>query len=119
MFTFEEYLTGWLIYMGLIVGVLGVFWWLTRRIPWLYFKQILRLVVSAILLVPVRVPETADLWAPAWIVGALELIFSGVDAFMPIAQALLIAIGIALAVYALLVLFKLFIFRKKQEHPSE
>lgn len=115
MFTFEEYVIGWLVYMGLIVGVLAIFWWLTRPIPWLYLKQVLRLIVSAILLVPVSVPETTNLWAPAWIVGALELIFGGLDGFMPIGQVLLIAISVALVVYGLLITIKLFVTRKKQE----
>jgi len=118
MFTFEEYLTGWLIYMGLIIGVLAIFWWLTRAIPWLHFKQVLRLIVSAILLAPVAVPETTSLWAPAWIVGALELIFGGVEGFMPIGIVLLTAVGFALAVYVPLAIAIAVIKRKKQASPA-
>lgn len=113
MFTFEEYLIGWLIYMALIIGVLAVFWWLTKSIPWVYAKNVLRLIASAILLVPVRVPDTEAFWAPAWIVGALELIFGGLEAFIPVAQVLLIAIGVTLLIYCLLVLI-LWIVRSKR-----
>jgi len=119
MFTIEDYITGWFIYMGLIIGVLAVFWWLTRSIPWLHFKQVLRLLVSAILLAPVSVPETASLWAPAWIVGALELIFGGVEGFMPIGKVLLTAIAVALAVYIPLAVIVAVIRRKKQEKPAQ
>lgn len=117
MFTFEEYLIGWLVYMALIVGVLAVFWWLTRSIPWLYFKQVLRLIVSAILLVPVQIPETDALWAPAWVVGVLELIFAGPEGFMPIGLMLLVAVAIALCVYIVL-LFAAAIIRTKKPSPA-
>jgi len=118
MFTFEEYLTGWLVYMGLIIGVLAVFWWLTRFIKWVSVKHSLRLIVSAILLVPVPVPDTANFWAPAWIVGALELIFSGLENFIPIGQRLLVAVAMALVIYALLTLLWVFIKRRKASPES-
>lgn len=102
MFTFEEYFIGWLVYFAFIIGVLAVFWWLTKAIPWINVKNALRVMVSAVFLVPVRVPETDALWAPAWIVGALELIFSGVEAFIPIGQTLLIAAVLALLIYCVL-----------------
>lgn len=112
MFTFEEYLVGWVVYMALIIGVLAVFWWLTKSIPWMYVKSSLRLIASTILLVPVRVPETEVFWAPAWIVGVLEFIFTGVDAFIPIGQILFIAVVIALLIYCLLVLSHWYFFSK-------
>lgn len=100
MFGPQEHLIGWLIYFGTTMLILVVFWQLTRPIPWLYLKQGLRLVGTIFLLVPIGVEDTS-FYAPAWVVGFLQLIFSGVEGFMPIGHLLLTAVLIGLIVYVI------------------
>ena len=119
MFSFQEYIIGWVIYLFSTVGLLFVFWHLTRNIPWFYFKQSVRLVMATLLLVPAAV-EDADLYlAPAWIKGFLQLIFSGLEGFTPVARGLLISILLAFIIYLLLLIVQT-LFRRKfpQNHDS-
>lgn len=112
MFSAEEHLYGWLIYMAFLIGVFVVFWRLTRRIPWLYTKQAVRLIGSAVLLVPIPVQQGSVFWAPAWVVSILEFIFNGLEGFLPIGRVIIIGVLIALMVYCvLLMVFQ--IYRQK------
>ena len=101
MFSFEEYLWGWSIYILAVLGLLMAFWRLTRSIPWFYLKQCLRLVVATLLLTPAMVGSSNLYWAPAWIQGVLQLIFVGLDDFYPIGRLLLMVVLIALVFYLL------------------
>lgn len=104
MFSFQEYLSGWLFYMLCVVALLAVFWQLTKRIPWVHVKQCLRLSVASILLVPAVVEDATLYWAPAWIKGLLTLIFSGEEGVWPIAKLLLIAVLVSFIIYLLLLI---------------
>ena len=114
MFSFQEYLIGWLVYVAATLGVLLAFWRLTRHLPWFYAKQCLRLAVAAILLVPMTISSDSFYWAPAWIQGILLLIFEGMEGFWPVARILLLAMLLALLVYLLLELAILAYKRRKQ-----
>lgn len=86
MFTAEEYITGWCIYLVAVLGLLVLFWVITRDLPWHHLKQSLRLIVATVLLVPGIVENAPGFLAPAWVKGILQLIFTGADGFIPIAQ---------------------------------
>lgn len=104
MYGAQEHIIAWSIYMAVVIGLLGVFWHFTRAISWFYSKQCLRLGAATFLLMPTAASNTSVYWAPAWVVGFLELIFSGLDGFLPIGRLLLMGLLAALLVYLVLVL---------------
>ena len=52
MMNSEDYLMGWLLYLGGACGLLLCWWWITRKIPWPDFRNLLRLIPAALLLTP-------------------------------------------------------------------
>ncbi len=114
MFSIEEYIIGWAVYLVAVIGLLAVFWRMTRSIPWLYFKQSLRLVVAALLLLPATIEAMPTYWAPAWVKGLLHLIFSGVEGFWPVGRSLLIGVLFTLVVYLVLLIVTHFYQQKRQ-----
>ena len=99
MFTAEEYITGWCVYLVSVLGLLVLFWVVTRKLPWHHFKQGLRLGVATVLLVPAIVENSPGFLAPAWVKGLLQLIFTGTDGFMPVAQWMFSWLAIVLFIY--------------------
>ena len=102
MFSLEEYLWGWGVYLLASIGLLLVFWRLTRSISWLYVKQSVRLIVATLLLTPALVENTTNSWSPAWVQGFLQLVFVGTEGFIPIGRLLLLAVCIVLISYLLI-----------------
>lgn len=102
MFSFQEYLIGWILYLCCMVGLLAFFWRITRAMPWLHLKQCSRLSVATLLLVPTRVDAALGYWAPAWVKGLLHGVFYGFEAFWPIGRGLLAIMGFVLVVYGLI-----------------
>lgn len=64
----NEYLITWGIYTVAVLGAMLVWWAMTRPIPWRWLKQPLRLLVTALLLVPAPVAADRVELAPAFIV---------------------------------------------------
>lgn len=119
MFSFEEYIIAWSVYLVSVIVLLAVFWQLTKRIPWLYVKEPLRLLAASLLLVPALVDGTNTFWAPAWIKGLLHLIFSGPEGFWPIGKLLLIGVLATLIVYLLLsIVVRLYQLKRKPKASS-
>ncbi len=114
MFSFEEYVVAWLAYLVCVLGVLSVFWRITRALPWLYCKQSLRLIVASMLLVPAQVEESPLFWAPAWVKAMLVFVFSGTDELMSVGKLVLTGTLFALIVYFTLSIIMLF-FRKRPQ----
>ena len=104
MFSFEEYLWGWVIYLVASVGLLMAFWRITRYITLIYLKQSLRLIIATLLLTPALIENTFYLWSPAWMQGLLQLIFVGIDGSLPIGRYLLIAVCAVLILYLLILM---------------
>ena len=69
----SEYVLAWLAYLLSAVGVLAVWWRVTRFIPWMPFKQLLRVLVAAPMLIPAPVAEGALEWAPALFVLLFDI----------------------------------------------
>ncbi|MGH1486603.1 MAG: hypothetical protein ACRBCI_10315 [Cellvibrionaceae bacterium] len=124
MFSAQEYIVGWLVYLIAVVGLLFIFWRMTRRIPWLYLKQCLRLIVATVLLLPAAVDDATHYWAPAWIKGFLQLVFGEMEQFLPIATNMLIAALGSIIVYVLLVIAMHFFYKEyykkyPKKNPSQ
>ena len=54
-----EYVAAWSAYYLAVIGLLAVWWRITRPLPWTFLKQLLRVLVAAVLLVPA--PVAADM----------------------------------------------------------
>ena len=108
MFSAEEYLFSWFFYLSSIMGLLTVFWRITRgMVSRLYMRQLLRLSVATLLLTPYLVDESSIYLAPAWIMASLDMLFSGVTAFWRAGGPLLIIwCAIVLLYYLLIVAHK-------------
>lgn len=102
MWSFEEYIVGWLTYLVSVIALLAVMWRITRSIPWLHLKNSLRLASAAVLLTPALVEDSTLYWAPAWVKALLSLIFGSEDGLWPIIKIILIGVLVILLVYVLL-----------------
>ena len=69
--TTQAYMWGWLAYLLGCVGVLFVWWWLTRPLA-IWAKVPLRILLTALLLTPWSVSPQHDEWAPAWVVTLFD-----------------------------------------------
>lgn len=102
MFSFEEYIIGWGVYLFSAIVLLFVFWRMTRFIPWRCFRDCVRLSAAVFLLLPTVIDSGSYYWAPAWIKALLNIIFANLDVFWPIARLFLIALCSTYLVYFLL-----------------
>jgi len=126
MFSAEEYLLSWSIYLSAAIGLIMVFWRLTRdMVSWLYVRQLLRLSIAILLLTPYFVDESGDYLAPAWAMAGLDMLFSGVTAFWRAGGPLLIIwCTTVLLYYLLVVMYKVLVLTipvnsgSVPKHPS-
>lgn len=116
MFSFQEYISAWLIYMACSLGLLVVFWQMTKHIPWYYLKQSLRLIAASLLLTPNLIENSTVFWSPAWLQSLLKLIFNGTDDIFSSIRILLISVLFTLLVF--FVLSMIIILYKKQKSNS-
>ena len=73
MLDFAEYTITWAIYLLAALGLLAVWWRMTRVIPWVTVKQVLRVLVAAVILMPAPVVYGSTEWAPALFVLLLDI----------------------------------------------
>ncbi|UZE97797.1 hypothetical protein [Alkalimarinus alittae] len=74
MIVSQSYLIAWGIYLLSALGLIIVFWRMTRSIPFKDVKKVLRLVGVVLLLTPVDLGLEATWFAPAYLVGGYEWI---------------------------------------------
>ncbi len=97
----NEYLMTWGAYIVAVLGLLLVWWALTRPLPWLWMKQPLRILVAALLLVPAPVAADRVELAPALIVYLFDtLLVKDADAARDLHYLLY---GLGLGVVALII----------------
>lgn len=97
MFTTEDYLYGWLLYILGGSVFFACWWYLTRKIKTIEIRAILRVGCLVVMFTPWYASPDMDYLAPAVIIAAIEGIFDGNfwRAGAPLLTAL--AIGIAAA----------------------
>jgi hypothetical protein len=105
MFSFQEYIIGWGVYLFAVIALLFVFWRMTRFITWGYARDCIRLLGAVFLLLPITIDSSAYYWAPAWIKALLNIIFANPDVFWPIARLFILALCSTYLVYFLLSFF--------------
>lgn len=72
MIVSQSYLMAWGVYLLSAIGLIIVFWRMTRPIPYKDVAKVLRLVVIVLLLTPVDIGPEAKWFAPAYLVGGYE-----------------------------------------------
>jgi hypothetical protein len=114
MLEFQEYASGWLVYLLSVMGLLIVTWRLFRAIPWVYPRRIIFLTVLVLFVTPVLGDN--GYWSPAWIVGSLEFLFGGLDSVLPILRIMLLIWLIIILLYTVIQLC--FFSRGKKAAPT-
>jgi len=94
MYTQEEYLYGWLLYLAGVALLMGCGWLLTARLRWKPLRQVLRLLAAVLLLVPWYANPDMAYLAPAWIIAGFEGVFE--DNFWRAGGPLLSALAVGL-----------------------
>lgn len=110
MLQLQEYSLVWAIYYVAIVGLLMVTWRLFKGIPWRYLRRLLWITVLVLLATPAI--GQSNYWAPAWIIGILELLFGGVESAEPAGRILLMMWVVCVTSYTVVSLIK-FLFKLK------
>lgn len=99
MFSSDEYFWGWVLYAMASLGLLVVWWFMTRWIPQQIIRNTLRVIVAAALLMPFPVEEGSAFLAPAIIMTFVEGLFVRGGSFDRAGIPLAIAIGCAAMFY--------------------
>lgn len=117
MFTHEEYLWAWVIYLLGCALCLAVFWVITSKIKWAEVRAVLRICAGVAVVVPWYSDAEGSYLSPAWIVSLLEGVFEGPDAFWragtPLIAALILALILSSGAYAF------FAFRARRSQVTE
>lgn len=106
MYTQEEYLYGWLLYLAGVLLLMGCGWLLTARIGWRPLRHLLRLLAAVTFLVPWYANPDMAYLAPAWIIAGFEGVFennfwrAGGPLLSALAAALLLGILVQLILRA-------------------
>ncbi|SMF08602.1 hypothetical protein SAMN02745866_00634 [Alteromonadaceae bacterium Bs31] len=118
MMTENEYLWAWIYYV-LGAGLLLACWWyLTRRIPWMELRHVLRLVMAVALLVPWYTNTQQEYMSPALLIALVEGLFDGSPAFWRAGTPLLSAVLAALVLSTIVFLVRWVILRRRSSHAA-
>ncbi|WP_086931059.1 hypothetical protein [Agarilytica rhodophyticola] len=102
MFTQEEYLSAWAVYLAGTAVMLIAWWFMTARIRFSETRNVLRILLAVFLLVPWYTEPTGRYLSPAWLISILEGAFQGPQAFWRAGKPLLIALLASLMLSSLL-----------------
>lgn len=113
LLTVKGHFLAWVYYLIGAVGLMAVWWFLTRKISHMLTRNMVRLVVAVILIMPYPVLPDQSFLAPAVIMSALEGLFVDGGDFARAGVPLVIAILVALLLYILLDLIWRYGLRKR------
>ena len=92
------YVIAWLVYLLSAVGLVIVFWRMTRNIKWRRTRRGLRAMAAAVLFTPVNIVDEGMWLAPAYLVGFYDWILGNTEkamqagVFMAYAFVLMVAV---------------------------
>ncbi len=101
MLTAEDYVTTWIMYLIGAIGLLVVWWFITRKIRIKLLRDILRLSAATLLLVPFPVLHQEQFWAPALGMSLLEAVFGQSQGFSRAGIPVLIILFFVIGFYLL------------------
>lgn len=97
----SSYTVAWLIYLLSAVGMMIVFWRLTRNLKWRRTRRVLRIVVAVTLLTPMNI-LAGGLWlAPAFLVAAYAMAQSHMETAQQALTVMSGAVGVMVVVVLL------------------
>ncbi len=97
----SSYTVAWLIYLLSAVGMMIVFWRLTRNLKWRRTRRVLRIVVAVTLLTPMNI-LAGGLWlAPAFLVAAYAMAQSHMETAQQALAVMSGAVGVMVVVVLL------------------
>jgi len=73
------YVIAWLVYLLAAIGLVIVFWRMTKNITWRRTRRSLRAVAAAVLFTPINVQHDGLWLAPAYLVGLYDWILGHHD----------------------------------------
>lgn len=97
MFTPEEYMKAWLMYLAGAVLMIACWWYLTHFMRWRELKQLSRIAVVVLLVVPWFTDANGSYLAPAIIIALVDSLTHGGEAFWRAGTPLLIALIVSFA----------------------
>jgi hypothetical protein len=95
MLTHEEYLIAWGVYFLAASGLFFAFWQMTRTLPWLFLKRVIRVSVMVVLFMPWFSYSEQDYLAPAYLIAAFEVLAQGSDKWSRAGVPMLSALSLA------------------------
>lgn len=95
MLTHEEYLMAWGVYLLAASGLFFAFWQMTRSLPWLFLKRVIRVSVMVVLFMPWFSYSEQDYLAPAYLITAFEALAQGSELWVRAGVPLLSALSFA------------------------
>lgn len=104
MFDHSDYVLGWAIYLAGACTLMGVVWFWTSRWRIADLRNVLRLLLAAVLFTPIATAPGSAYLAPASVVALMEFLVKGEPARAM--APLMVFGGVALAVALLLSLFR-------------
>lgn len=96
MFTTEDYLYGWLLYIVAGLVFMACWWWLTAKLRVATVRHALRLIAGVTIFFPWPAGSDTGHLAPAVVMAGVEGIFDGGEAFWRAGGPLLTALAVAL-----------------------
>ncbi|MDY0205888.1 MAG: MFS transporter [Pseudomonas sp.] len=116
--TENDYQLAWVIYAVSALGCMLAWFYFTSWM-WRYVREPLRLIAAVMLFVPTMVDPTGSLYAPAIAITAMDLLFKGSnDMWRSIADLLMYG-AMVFVVYALFIVGRLFLARKRPHKNQE
>ena len=79
----NAYYTGWLVYLLAVLGAQFLCWWMLRKFKSSELKQLLQLMLLAILITPATLDVSQGYWVPAFMAAFLGGLDSGFDSAIP------------------------------------
>lgn len=119
MFSTEEYLTTWTIYLLSAAGLMVVWWFLTGLLRISVLRNMLRVSAAVALIMPYPVPEQEAFLAPAVMMTFLEGLFFEDHGFSHAGLPLLIAVVLANVAYLIIDLLLQLFRRKPADGPKQ
>ena len=93
MLTHEEYLMAWSVYLLAASGLFFGFWQITRSLPWMFIKNVIRVSVIVFLFMPWFSYSDQEYLAPAFLIAAFEGLGQGSELWKRAGMPLIFALS--------------------------
>lgn len=118
MFTQEEYIWAWTVYLIGASLFLLCWWLLSAKIKWRGLRHVSRIVVAVLFLTPWYTESQSEYLSPAWLASGIEGAFEGPEAFWRAGYPLLAATLGALIISSIVYTALWFKSRRPQERQE-